>query len=267
MALAGLAGKVAVVTGAGSGIGEGAARRLAAEGVRVVAVDVNGDAVARVAESLPGEAISVTADVSSEADVEAYVAAAVERFGRVDLHHLNAGIVGTFAPITEVSADEFDAVIGVNLRGVFLGLREGFRQFDRQEGGGAMVVTASIASLRGAADLIPYHASKHGVAGLTKCAAVHGGPRGVRVNAVAPGIVVTGLMAGSGDVAGGGSDALQRARNSALRRAGTVEEVAALVAWLMSDEASFMAGEIVSVDGGAAALNPARPAGQPAAAT
>jgi NAD(P)-dependent dehydrogenase (short-subunit alcohol dehydrogenase family) len=253
---------VALVTGAGSGIGEASARRLAADGAQVVCVDIDGESAAKVASDVDG--LAVTADVSDEDDVDRYMAAALERYGRVDHHHLNAGIIGSFAPFSELSLAEFDDVVGVNLRGVFLGLRAAFRGYERQGSGGAIVVTASISGLRGSSDLIPYHTSKHGVIGLTRCAAITGGPLGVRVNAVAPGIVLTGLFAQSGDVTGGGSDAVQRARNSALARPGEVDEIASLVAWLLSDEASFMTGEIVSIDGGATALNPVRPSGQPA---
>src|SRR5439155_15239393 len=123
---------------------------------------------------------------------------AIERFGRVDLYHLNAGIAGTLAPIPEIGADDFDRVLAVNVRGVFLGMRAAFRQFRVQGGGGAIVTTASISSLRGSADLVPYHVSKHAVVGLTSSAAIYGGPLGVRVNAVAPGIVPTNLLRLSG---------------------------------------------------------------------
>ena len=123
--------------------------------------------------------------------VERGVDGAAERFGRVDLHHLNAGIPGSPAPFEELTLEDFDRVLAVNLRGVFLGLRAAFRQFARQPAGGSIVVTASIGSLRGSSDLIPYHASKHGVVGLMRCAAVHGADRGVRVNAVCPGWVKT----------------------------------------------------------------------------
>ena len=271
MALSGLEGKVAVVTGAASGLGAGSARRLAAEGVSVVVVDQNGEGAQEVAASLPGEALAVTADVSREDDVQRYMDAAVERFGRVDFHHLNAGIFGNFAPIPELPSEDFDHVIAVNLRSVFLGLRVAFQQYERQEGGGAVVVTASIAGLRGSADAVPYHTSKHGVIGLAKCAAVYGGPLGVRVNAIAPGIVPTGLLASTGNQPGGSSDWAERARIAPLRRAGTTDEIGALVAYLLSDDASFVTGEVVSIDGGANALNPVRPSGQrppePATAT
>jgi NAD(P)-dependent dehydrogenase (short-subunit alcohol dehydrogenase family) len=256
----GLAGKVAVVTGAASGIGAATARRLAAEGASVVVVDVDADGAGNVAEALPGEALAVTADVAAEPDVDRYVAAAVERFGRIDLHHLNAGIAGTLAPLAEIAAEEFDRVVAVNLRGVFLGLRAAFRQYAAQGSGGAIVTTASIAGLRGAADLFPYHASKHGVIGLTRGAAVYGAPLGVRVNAVAPGIVPTGLFVRGAGAPPAAGDLETRARLAPLGRAGTPEEIAAVVAFLLSDEAAFLVGEIVSVDGGAAALNPLRPA-------
>jgi NAD(P)-dependent dehydrogenase (short-subunit alcohol dehydrogenase family) len=144
---------------------------------------------------------------------------------------------------------------------MFLGLRAAFRQFARQGGGGAIVTTGSIASLRGSADLLAYHASKHAVLGLTRCAAVYGGPLGVRVNAVAPGIVPTELFAAAGAAVGGGDDMVTRARTTPMRRAGTADEVAAVVAFLLSDDAAYVCGEVVSVDGGATATNTLRPSG------
>ena len=201
------------------------------------------------------------ADVSSEQDVQRCVDTAAERFGRIDLHYLNAGIPGSLGAVVDVGVDEFDRVMAVNARGVFLGLRAAFRQYERQQSGGAIVVTASIASLRGSADLFPYHASKHAVLGLARSAAVYGGPIGVRVNAVAPGIVPTGLFAGAGDRPGGVGDAEARAGTTPLRRAGEADEVAAAVAFLLSDDAAYIAGAVLSVDGGATTTNTLRPSG------
>jgi NAD(P)-dependent dehydrogenase (short-subunit alcohol dehydrogenase family) len=259
MALRGLAGKVTIVTGAASGIGAGAARRLAEEGAAVVLVDQDGAGAEELAQSLDGESLVVEADVSREEDVERYTKAAVDRFGRIDLYHLNAGIAGGLALFPDATVEEFDRVLAVNVRGVFLGLREAFRRYTRQGGGGAVVTTASICSFGGGADLVAYHASKHAIVGLMRSAAVYGGPIGVRVNAVAPGIVPTNLLGPPAESTAGDSGTSARARLAPLQRPGTTEEIAAVVAFLLSDEASFATGDVYSVDGGAVAVNPVRP--------
>lgn len=255
------AGKVAVVTGAGSGIGRGSAERLAADGASVVVVDIDGDAAKRVAAALPGQAIAVTADVSDEAQVDAYLAAAVEAFGRVDFHHLNAGIFGTFAKLPDLPSGEFDRVMAVNVRGQFLGLRAAFRQYRAQDSGGAIALTASIASLTGSADLLAYQTSKHASLGLMRGAAMYGGPLGIRVNAVAPGIVPTDLFAAAAATAGGKNDMERRASTTPLRRAGTPADIGAVVAFLLSEDAGYMTGQVLSVDGGATFMNTVRPSG------
>nr|WP_221375022.1 glucose 1-dehydrogenase [Actinoplanes polyasparticus] len=257
----GLTGKVAIVTGAAGGIGAATARRLAEEGAHVVAVDLDEERLRKIAESLPTEGHWVRADVSAEDEVAAYVRTAVERFGRVDLHHLNAGIPGSFAALPELSVNEFDRVMAVNVRGVFLGVRAAFRQYAAQGSPGNVVITGSIGSLRGSADLLAYQTSKHAVLGILKGAAMYGGPLGVRVNAVAPGIVPTDLFAATPDVAGGKDDMSRRASSTPLRRAGTGEDVAGVVAFLLSDDAAYMTGEVVSVDGGAAIVSTVRPSG------
>lgn len=254
-------GKVAVVTGGAGGIGAASAHRLSALGARVVVVDLDGDGARTVAEALPGPGLAVRADVSREEDVQRYVRRAVEEFGRLDLHHINAGIVGSFAELPDLDIADFDHVVGVNLRGPFLGVREAFRQYRVQGGGGAIVLTASIASLRGSHDLLPYQASKHGVLGIVRGAAMYGGPLGVRVNAVAPGLVPTGLFTGAAGKAGSGDDMTRRGTTVPLRRTGTVEEVASAVAFLLSDDAAYVHGEVISVDGGSAVVSTVRPSG------
>jgi NAD(P)-dependent dehydrogenase (short-subunit alcohol dehydrogenase family) len=257
----GLAGKVAVVTGAAGGIGAATARRLAGEGVHVVAVDLDAERLSSVVGSLATEGSPVVADVSSEEGVDEYLAAAVARFGRVDLHHLNAGISGSFATLPELTVAEFDRVMGVNVRGVFLGVRAAFRQYAAQGSGGNIVLTGSIGSLRGSADLLAYQTSKHAVLGILRGAAMYGGPLGVRVNAIAPGIVPTDLFAATPDVAGGKDDMSRRAASTPLRRAGTGDDIAGVVAFLLSDDAAYMTGEVVSIDGGASIVSTVRPSG------
>lgn len=254
-------GKVALVTGAGSGLGRASARRLSADGASVVLIDVDGPAAEAVAADLPGESLVVVADVADEGAVDGAVARAVGRFGRIDLHHLNAGIFGGFIPLPDLSVEEFERVMAVNVRGQFLGMRAAFRQFSAQGSAGAVVVTASIASLTGAADLLPYHVSKHAVVGLVHGAAVYGGPLGIRVNGVAPGIVPTELFAAAATASGGKNDMERRASTTPLRRAGTPEEIAGVAAFLLSDDAGYVTGQIVSADGGATIVNTVRPSG------
>lgn len=255
------AGRVAVVTGAASGLGKASAQRLADDGAHVIAVDLNGDAVEALAATLPTESIGVRADISEEEDVDAYVAAGLEKFGCIDLHHLNAGIFGSFAELPDLAVDDFERVMAVNVRGQFLGLRAAFRLYRQQRTRGSIAVTASIAGHTGSADLLPYQTSKHAVVGLVHAAAVYGGPLGIRVNGVAPGIVPTELFAAAASTSGGKNDMEQRASTTPLRRAGKAAEIAGVVSFVLSEDAAYMTGEIVAVDGGASIVNTVRPSG------
>ncbi|MGP8206529.1 MAG: SDR family NAD(P)-dependent oxidoreductase [Acidimicrobiales bacterium] len=254
-------GSVVVVTGAASGLGKASAMSLAGQGAHVVAVDVNGTALRDVVGSLPTRSVAVEGDVAEEQTVERYMQVATGTFGHVDLHHLNAGIFGSLTPLPDLTVDEFDRVMDVNVRGQFLGLRAAFRHYRAQGARGAIVLTASIASLTGSADLLAYQTSKHSVVGLIHGAAMYGGPLGIRVNGVAPGIVPTELFAAAALSVGGKNDMVRRAATTPLRRAGTAEEIASVVLFLLSEESSYMTGQVLSADGGATIVNTVRPSG------
>jgi NAD(P)-dependent dehydrogenase (short-subunit alcohol dehydrogenase family) len=265
----GLAGSVAVITGAAGGMGLGAARRLAEEGASVVLIDRNLAAVEAVAAELGSASLAVGADVSSEAEVDRYMTEAVARFGRVDKVFLNAGISGEWTTIVDGDVADFDQVIAVNLRGVYLGIRAAFRRFREQGSGGSIVTTSSVGGLHAGDGIAPYVAAKHGVIGITKAAAVQGGPLGIRANTIAPALIDTPLM----ELAEAASPDPERFRTVAptatpMGRFGTIEEVGALVAFLLSDESQFVNGDVIVIDGGAVADSPVRPmARRPAHAT
>jgi NAD(P)-dependent dehydrogenase (short-subunit alcohol dehydrogenase family) len=250
--LRGIAGTAAIVTGGGSGMGAATARRLAEEGARVAVVDVRDDAAQAVAAAIGDAAVAVAADVSTPEGADAYVGAAIDSFGRVDLFHNNAGFGGDLVPIWEMSVEQFDHTMAVNARGVFLGLRAVLRRMAEQGDGGAIVTTASLSGLRGVPGQAAYAPSKHAAVGLTKVAALDAAPIGVRVNAVCPGLVHTPMLQGLMDVAPPELLEGMLMRVPAGRLA-TAEEVANLVVWLLSDEASYVNGEAVVIDGGIAA--------------
>ena len=239
-----------------------AAERLAGEGAAVVVVDIDGANAQQVARAIGNGSIAVQADVSSETDVQRYCGRRrCRRSARSTTTTSTPGIFGTFAPLPERAVRGFRPRDGRQRPGQFLGLRAAFRQYAAQGTTGAVVLTASIASLTGSADLLPYLTSKHAVVGLIHGAAMYGGPLGVRVNGVAPGIVPTDLFAAAGNTTGGANDMSGRAKTTPLRRAGQPEEIAAVAAFLLSDDASYMTGQVLSADGGASIVNTVRPSG------
>jgi 3alpha(or 20beta)-hydroxysteroid dehydrogenase len=254
MAEARYQGQVAIVTGAAGGIGSAVVRRLVQDGARVAMVDRDERQLNEVSGQFASDSVlALTADVSQEPDVQRYVERTVEHFGRLDLLFNNAGVEGRVANIVDSEMADFDRLIGVNVRGVYLGLREVLRALRRQDQGGAIVNTASIAGLRGGAGLAPYIASKHAVVGLTRTAALEAAEFGVRVNAVAPGYIDTRMLRALHEARR--PDDVQGARESMtrrvpLKRLGTPEDVANLVTWLLSSEAAYITGSVHLVDAG-----------------
>jgi NAD(P)-dependent dehydrogenase (short-subunit alcohol dehydrogenase family) len=245
-------GKVALVTGAASGIGRAAALAFAREGARVVASDLaaeGGEQTAATIRAAGGEALFVRADVTVAEDAAALVRAAVESYGRLDCAFNNAGVGGAGGPTHECPPDVWARILAVNLTGVFLSMQPEIAQMLAQ-GGGSIVNTASIYGLGGSlggTGASAYVASKHGVVGLTKNAAIEYAERGIRVNAVCPGFIRTNMTAASL------ADPERAARMVAaepMGRIGDPEEVAAAVVWLCSDAASFLTGVALPVDGG-----------------
>ncbi|GGC87613.1 SDR family NAD(P)-dependent oxidoreductase [Chelatococcus reniformis] len=247
-----LDGAVALITGATGGIGRATAARFVDEGARVVLADLDAEALSDLAAAFGPSAAWICADVTEEEQNRAAVALALERWSRIDIGVLNAGIEGRVAAIDELAPADFDRVIAVNVRGVFLGLAQLLPAL-RRGGGGAITITSSTAGLRGAAGLAAYTASKHAVIGLMKSAALEGAPHNIRVNTVNPAPVETRMMRSI--EAGARPDDPDGAKTKfltgiPLKRYGRPEEIAALIAFLSSDEASFCTGGIYTADGG-----------------
>ena len=257
-------GKVALITGATGGIGRAAARLFADEGARVTLVDLDEAALQEVAGSIGEDRASyVVADVTDPDQSRAYVRAAVERWGGVDVYLANAGIEGQLSPIPDYPIDVFDRVMAVNVRGVWLGIKYVVPAM-RERGGGSIVITSSTAGIGAGPDMSAYTTSKHAVIGLMRTAAMEGAAHGIRVNTVNPAPIETRMMrsieeqrVAAADDANVTVEQTYRAASARipLGRYGHPEEVARLMLFLGSDDSSFCTGGVYMVDGGRSAGN------------
>ncbi|PVE11462.1 glucose 1-dehydrogenase [Streptomyces scopuliridis] len=242
--------KVALVTGAASGMGLATAQAFAEAGAAVVLADVDDGAVRAAAEELASyghRAIGVTCDVTDESQTAAMVERAVTTFGRLDMAFNNAGVQVPPMDAADEPAENFDFVNAVNLRGVWAGMKHELRQM-REQGSGVIVNCSSLGGLLGMPQRAAYHASKHGVIGLTKSAAVEYAPKGIRINAVCPGVIDTPMAA---DMVENQAEAMAEImKEQSIGRLGRADEIAAAVLWLCSPGASLVVGVALPVDGG-----------------
>ena len=260
--MARLEGKVAVITGATGGIGNAAARLFADEGASVALVDIDEAKLQAVAREIGEDKASYTvADVTQPEQSQAYVNAAVSRWGGIDILLANAGIEGTLSPITEYPIDVFDRVMAVNVRGVWLGIKYVVPVM-RERGGGSIVITSSTAGIGGSPEMSAYNTSKHAVIGLMRCAALEGAPDNIRVNTVNPAPIETRMMRSIEEMRVASMDdarvTVEVTKQSfadriPLQRYGDPEEVARMMMFLASDESSFSTGGVYMVDGGRSA--------------
>ncbi len=244
------AGKVALIAGASKGIGAATAELLAQQGAAVVLVARSVEPTEALAESIRkagGRALAVAADVADDAAMERAVAAGLEAFGRLDIAFNNATDGPRPAPLAELDLDGFDRGIRTNVRGTFIGMRHEITAM-LQTGGGAIVNMASLAGVIGVSGLAAYVSGKAGIIGLTKAAALDYADRGIRVNVVAPGPILTHHLEAAGPEA-----QRQAGLATPMRRIGRAEEVASVVSWLCSDAASFVTGVVLPIDGGQSA--------------
>lgn len=247
-----LANKIVIVTGAGSGIGRASSLKMAREGAKLVLVDFNtatGEETLKMIQEQGGEGIFVQADVSKSEDVQRYVNTAVETYGRIDAFFNNAGVIQKFSLLTDIEEAEFDRVVAINLKGVFLGLKYVLKVMEKQ-GSGSIINTASTAGVRSEHSVAAYSATKHAVIGLTQGAALEYVKKGIRVNAICPGGVETTLTKSVGEQFMTGGYVPEEVGNMRIGRYAQPEEMAEVVSFLASDRSSYMVGSVVLVDGG-----------------
>jgi len=243
-------GKVALVTGAGSGIGRASAGAFARQGAKVVAADVaaaGGEETVRLIKQAGGDAVFVQCDVSKSAETEALVKKTVSAFGRLDCAHNNAGVAGGMAATADCTEENWDRTLSVNLKGIWLCMKHEIRQMLAQ-GGGAIVNASATSGLVGSKRSAAYAAACHGVVGLTKSAALEYADAGIRINAICPGVTRTPMM--EQILQAGPQMEQQMIARVPMRRMATPEEIAAAVVWLCSDAASFVTGHTLVIDGG-----------------
>jgi len=254
-----MVGKIALVTGGGSGIGQAACKAFAQAGAQVMVVDINGaaaEATAEAVRALGGAAQAVAADVSQSAEVQGYVAATLSAFGRIDAFFNNAGIEGQVSPLAEYDEANWDRVIAINLKGAFLGLRYVLPVMIGQQSG-SIINAASVAGTVGAPGMAAYAASKHAILGLTRTAAGEVGRQGVRVNAICPGPIQTRMMQSLAEQLNPAEPVAVLRANVArnpLGRYGEPDEVARVVVFLASDDAAYVNGAAWLIDGGRTAI-------------
>ncbi len=245
-----LEGKISLITGGTSGIGRDTSVLFAKAGAKVVVAgrrEAEGNEVVQAIRAQGGDAIFVKADVSRAADVEMLVAKIVEKYGRLDIAFNNAGIEGVWVPIVEQSEEDWDRVIDINLKGVWLCLKHEIRQMLKQAGGGAIVNMASVAGLMGSPGAATYCSSKHGVIGLTKAASLETAASGIRINAICPAVIETAMAERAFAEPQFNKFVLSL---HALGRFGRPAEVADAVLWMCSERSSFMTGHALVLDGG-----------------